>query len=169
MFFHGARRPRLVLAHEAGIADDVYGHDRGEFAGFSHYAPQAIPSLAQVDAGRTSPLGRFLPFSGQSGREAATGQSMLSNSTSRPWSNPKACSPAPGRFDRVGSGKSPRVLSIRVRPRSMPIATREARSPAMGSARTILHVILAPRSPFAVQMRLTMRNFYFLRYHLTAN
>jgi hypothetical protein len=38
---HRPRRPRLVLAHEAGIADDVDGHDRGEFAGLGHFGPQA--------------------------------------------------------------------------------------------------------------------------------
>ena len=33
MLSHRERRPRLVLAHQAGIADDIDGHDRGEVAG----------------------------------------------------------------------------------------------------------------------------------------
>ncbi len=30
------RRPRLVLAHEARVADDVGGEDRGKLPGFRH-------------------------------------------------------------------------------------------------------------------------------------
>ena len=33
MLANAERRPRLVLAHQTGIADDVDGHDRGEAAG----------------------------------------------------------------------------------------------------------------------------------------
>ena len=40
MLPHRPRRPDLVLAHQAGIADDVDRHDRSEFAGFGHCAPQ---------------------------------------------------------------------------------------------------------------------------------
>src|SRR5271165_554023 len=36
MLPHRLRRPRLVLAHEAGVADDVGGEDRGEAAGGGH-------------------------------------------------------------------------------------------------------------------------------------
>ena len=39
------RCPCLILPHEAGIADDVDGHDRGELACFGHWVPQAV--LAQ--------------------------------------------------------------------------------------------------------------------------
>ena len=37
---HRPRRPGLVLAHEARIADDVDRHDRGQSAGFGHSNPQ---------------------------------------------------------------------------------------------------------------------------------
>ena len=40
MLAHRPRRPRLVLAHQAGIADDVDGHDRGEAASTCHWLPQ---------------------------------------------------------------------------------------------------------------------------------
>ena len=36
MLAHRQRRPRLVLAHQPRIADDVDGHDRGEAAGRGH-------------------------------------------------------------------------------------------------------------------------------------
>ena len=36
MLAHRFRRPRLVLAHQARVADDVDGHDRGEAAGRGH-------------------------------------------------------------------------------------------------------------------------------------
>ena len=36
MLAHRPRRPRLVLAHEARVADDVGGEDRGEAAGGGH-------------------------------------------------------------------------------------------------------------------------------------
>ena len=40
MLAHRTRRPRLILAHEARVADDVDRHDRGELAGFGHRVPQ---------------------------------------------------------------------------------------------------------------------------------
>jgi hypothetical protein len=43
MLFHCARRPGLVFAHEARVADDISSHDRGEAAGISHYASQGKP------------------------------------------------------------------------------------------------------------------------------
>lgn len=36
MFPHRERRLRLVLAHQAGIADDVDGYDRGETGSRDH-------------------------------------------------------------------------------------------------------------------------------------
>jgi hypothetical protein len=36
MLANAERRPRLVLAHQAGITDDIDGHDRGEAAGRGH-------------------------------------------------------------------------------------------------------------------------------------
>ena len=36
MLAHRLRRPRLVLAHQARVADDVDGEDRGEAAGCGH-------------------------------------------------------------------------------------------------------------------------------------
>ena len=36
MLAHALRRPRFVLAHEARVADDVDGEDRGEAAGCGH-------------------------------------------------------------------------------------------------------------------------------------
>ncbi len=40
MLPHRPRRPGLVLAHEARIADDVDRHDRGQSAGFGYSNPQ---------------------------------------------------------------------------------------------------------------------------------
>ena len=41
MLAHRPRRPRLVLAHQAGVADDVDGHDRGEFTNIRHSVPRS--------------------------------------------------------------------------------------------------------------------------------
>jgi hypothetical protein len=40
---HRACYPSLALAHQAGMADDVYDHDRGEAAGLGHCS--GIPAL----------------------------------------------------------------------------------------------------------------------------
>ena len=45
MLAHRPRRPYLVLAHEARVADHVGGEDRGELAGFGHRVPQG-PGLS---------------------------------------------------------------------------------------------------------------------------
>jgi creatinine amidohydrolase len=45
MLANDPRCPCLILPHEAGIADDIDGHDRGELACFGHPVPQAV--LAQ--------------------------------------------------------------------------------------------------------------------------
>jgi hypothetical protein len=41
MLAHRSCRTRLILAHQARIADDVGGHDRSEFAGLGHCVPKA--------------------------------------------------------------------------------------------------------------------------------
>ena len=51
MLAHRPRRPRLVLAHQAGIADDVDGHDRGKPASTCHRLPQQGLSIAQGNGG----------------------------------------------------------------------------------------------------------------------
>ena len=48
MLAHGSRRPRLVLAHEARIADDVDGEDRGEAVGAGHPGSPASERLGQA-------------------------------------------------------------------------------------------------------------------------
>src|ERR1700733_6124952 len=45
MLANDPRGSGLILPHEAGITDDVDGHDRGKLACFGHSAPQA--ALAQ--------------------------------------------------------------------------------------------------------------------------
>src|SRR5271154_6297092 len=46
MLAHRRRRARLVFAHQAGIADDVDGHDCGEFPCFAHGVLQARATLS---------------------------------------------------------------------------------------------------------------------------
>ena len=52
---HGARRPGLVLAHEARIADDVGGEDRGELAGGGHGS--GSPALRRPSTNRSKSSG----------------------------------------------------------------------------------------------------------------
>ena len=53
---HRFRRPRLVLAHHARIADDVGGEDRGQLAGGAHRADVTL-SAGRI-AGRPCPRAR---------------------------------------------------------------------------------------------------------------
>ena len=46
MLAHRLRRPRLILAHQAGIADNVDGHDCGKFPCFAHGILQARATAA---------------------------------------------------------------------------------------------------------------------------
>jgi hypothetical protein len=59
MIAHRPRRPDLVLAHQPGIADNIHGHNRGEFAGFSHCASHAALNLARGNTKRITALGRL--------------------------------------------------------------------------------------------------------------
>jgi hypothetical protein len=46
MLAHRLRRPSLILAHQAGIADNVDGHDCGKFPCFAHGILQARATAA---------------------------------------------------------------------------------------------------------------------------
>ena len=46
MLAHRLRRPRFILTHQAGIADNVDGHDCGEFPCFAHGVLQARATSA---------------------------------------------------------------------------------------------------------------------------
>ena len=56
MLTHRPRRPHLVLAHEARVADHVGGEDRGELAGFGHRVPQ---DRAYLSMRQCTTRGRF--------------------------------------------------------------------------------------------------------------
>ena len=55
------RRPRLVLAHEARVADRIGGEDRGELAGFGHRVPQDRAYLSMRQCATTGRFGSIWP------------------------------------------------------------------------------------------------------------
>ena len=70
---HRTRRSRLVLAHQARVADDVNRHDRGELPGFGHRIPQDGAYLTMRQC-RTR--GRFGSISARSARRLGNGRSL---------------------------------------------------------------------------------------------
>ena len=77
MLAHRARRPRLVLAHQAGIADDVDGHDRGEAAGRGHCS--GTPALRRPSKMRLEPgqIGRVVAHRRPAGAGAGDGEGRV--------------------------------------------------------------------------------------------
>ena len=66
MLANRPRRPGLVLAHQAGVADDVDSHDRGEAAGLSHDAPPVTSHPSTAGCGTNVCIARSIqaPYSG---------------------------------------------------------------------------------------------------------